>query len=580
MIALRFKNTSQLALDLTVSSLFLLVSMFMLKFALPDGLTTSFLERSFKLVGLVFILLSVIFIVLWIKDPSFKFKKKFDFPKINDLALISLPMSPVIGFIIINFEYLDFIGLMYVAGVPFIFSFIFIFILPSLFSYFSSFKMLMISGLALSFTVLIMPSITGNPNSHLFNSQFVTQVIYLILSFAIIYLLYSFNKATAYTIVIVFMLAGVGGNLFNKLSKKDSVKKHTVDRLKIFINNDENKIIDSRNIYIMSYESYPNLETLKHYGYDNTKQIKFLENNNYTIHHGIYSHGAGSIDSISRMLDINDKISKHGRYYLSGNAFGLDVFKANGYKTIGLYTSPYFFSSFPITWDKYHPKGDITKIGGRTITKAIYEGHFRFDIFEDDYSYSEYLKLKNQYLSSSPQKPTLFYTHNSFPGHSNNSGKCLPNENQKYFEGLEKANIEMKNDVITLKKNDPNAIIVLLGDHGPALTKNCTDLVNFEMSTIDRYDVQDRYGTFLAIHEPEGFFYDHDEVQIIQDIFPSILANITNNKQLFEELKTERKFFDRFNNRVGGVNILDGIIIGGKDDGKPLFEKRSYQISH
>ena len=578
MITLKLKNILQLALDLTITSLFILVSMLILKFILPNGLTTSFLERSYKLVGLAFVVLSIIFIILWIKNRDFKFQKKFDFPGINDLVLILLPLSPVVGFIIINFEYLNFIGLMYVIGIPFVFSLSFSFILPSLFSYFGSFKMLMISGLALSFTVLIMPSITGNPNNHLFNSQFITQVIYLILSFAIMYLLYSFNKATAYTIAIVFMLTGAGGNLFNKFTKKGSADAPTVDRLKKFIENDKNKIIDKRNIYILSYESYPNLETLKHYGYDNSKQIKFLENNNYTVLHGIYSHGAGSIDTISRMFDINGKISKHGRYYLSGNAFGLDIFKANEYKTIGLYTSPYFFSSFPITWDKHHPKGDVSKLGGKIITKAIYEGQFRFDIFEDDYDYKEYLKLKNQYLSSNPNKPTLFFTHNLLPGHSNNSGKCLPNEKQKYFEGLEKANIEMKNDVTTLKKNDPKAIIVLLGDHGPALTKNCTDLVNFEMSTIDKYDVQDRYGAFLAIHRPEDLFYNFDDVQIIQDIFPSILANITDNKQLFKELKTERKFFDRFNNRISGVNILDGIIIGGKDDGNPLFEKRSYQI--
>lgn len=578
MIISKLKNTLQLALDLTISCLFILVSMLLLKFVLPNGLTTFFLERSYKLVGLVFIVLSIIFIILWINNRDFKFKQKFDFPKINDLALISLPMSPVVGFIIINFEYLNSVGFMYVVGIPFIFSLSFSFILPSLFSYFSSFKMLMISGLALSFTVLTMPSITGNPNSHLLNSQFITQGIYLILSFAIMYLLYSFNKATAYTIVIAFMLAGAGGNLFNKLSKKVDVEAPTVDRLKKFIENDKNKIIDIRNIYIMSYESYPNMETLEHYGYDNTEQIKFLENNDYTILHGIYSHGAGSIDTISRMFDINGKISKHGRYYLSGNAFGLDIFKANGYKTIGLYTSPYFFSSFPMTWDEHYPKGDVSKLGGKIIVKAIYEGQFRFDIFEDDYDYTKYLKLKKHYLSSNPQKPTLFFTHNLLPGHSNNTGKCLPDEKQIYFEGLDKANIEMKNDITTLKKNDPNAIIVLLGDHGPALTKNCTDLVNFEMSSIDKYDVQDRYGAFLAIHGLKDIAYHGDDVQIIQDIFPSILASITNNKQLFRELKTKRKFFDRFNNRISGVNILNGIIIGGKDDGNPLFEKRSYKI--
>ena len=82
----------------------------------------------------------------------------------------------------------------------------------------------------------------------------------------------------------------------------------------------------------------------------------------------------------------------------------------------------------------------------------------------------------------------------------------------------------------------------------------------------------------MAIHEPKDLVFEGGDVQLIQDIFPAILTNITNNKQLFNELKLERKFFGRFNNRVGGVNILDGIIIGGKDDGKPLFEKRSYQI--
>ena len=130
----------------------------------------------------------------------------------------------------------------------------------------------------------------------------------------------------------------------------------------------------------------------------------------------------------------------------------------------------------------------------------------------------------------------------------------------------------------TLKENDPRAIVVLLGDHGPALTKNCNELRNFKISTIDKYDIQDRYGAFLAIHEPDDLDFKRDNLQIIQNIFPSILKNITNNSELFNELETERKFFDRFNNRVGGVNVLDGIIVGGKDDGKPLFEERFYKI--
>ena len=79
---------------------------------------------------------------------------------------------------------------------------------------------------------------------------------------------------------------------------------------------------------------------------------------------------------------------------MNGNAFILDALKANGYKTIGLFKSPYAFGSSPIKWDEYYPKDDVTKIGGKTILKAIYEGYFRFDIFDDDYNKDIYLKLK------------------------------------------------------------------------------------------------------------------------------------------------------------------------------------------
>ena len=70
----------------------------------------------------------------------------------------------------------------------------------------------------------------------------------------------------------------------------------------------------------------------------------------------------------------------------------------------------------------YYPKEDVTKLGAKALTKAIFEGEFRFDIF-DDIDYQNYLNLK-KYLSSK----ILFWTHNGYPNHSTNSGKCRVNE--------------------------------------------------------------------------------------------------------------------------------------------------------
>ena len=102
--------------------------------------------------------------------------------------------------------------------------------------------------------------------------------------------------------------------------------------------------------------------------------------------------------------------------------------------------------------------------------------------------------------------------------------------------------------------------------------------MKYDQKEINRYDVQDRYGAFLAIHWPNDIDVQDYNIQIIQDIFPAILGNITNNKILFDQLKLDRRFLDEFDERVAGVNVKNGIVIGGKDDNKPLFENRSYKL--
>jgi hypothetical protein len=575
---MNIKIDSQFILDLFISGILVLFSMAVIGLVVPDGLVTKFLIRGSKIVGLISLVLGAMFLIFLFLNKNFRFKKKINLPELKDFLLLALPMSPIVDYAIINSEYLNTAGLLYLIGITLVFSFFLSFIFPILFSYFASLQILMIVGLALSFTILSMAKISNNPNAHLLNSQFVTQGAYLAITFACLYLLYSFNKGIAYISVVFFMITGIVINFLNYSSNNstESLKQYP-DKLIKFLDNKDNKIINKKNIYILVYESYAGMETLHHYGFDNTKQMKFLEKNGFKTYSGIYSNGSVSTATTSRILELEGKLSQHVRHYTSGNAFALDVLKNNSYKTIGLFKSSYFFGSSPIGWDEYHPKGDVTKLGGKTITKAIFEGEFRFDIFEDDYDYKKYLELKKDYLSSN-KKDTFFYTHNAYPGHSQNSGKCLPNEKKSYFKRMKKANIEMKNDVSNIKINDPNSIIVLLSDHGPYLTKNCAKLGSVDINTIDKYDIQDRYGTFLSIHWPKDILNVENNIVITQDIFPAILSRITNNRNLFDELKVERKFFDRFKSNAGGINVYNGIIKGGKDDGKALFDNRSYNL--
>lgn len=581
---MQLKINTQLIFDLTVTTFFVLFSITIIKFIIPDGFNTKFLMLAFKFIGWLFIIINIIFLTSWLFDREFKLKQKFRLPDLKNFILVALPLSPVIDYGLINIEYLNLNGWLYLIGTTLIFILFFSFFLPIIFSYFVSFKMLMFSGLLLTFVILNMAKISNvhSPGDSIFNNKVLLESAYIIILFSVFYGLFLFNKTTAYISVLIFSISGILIS-FNNMYLRNSTNifpeynNNNNNKLLSFLSDEDKKIRKKRNVYLLVYESYASLETLQYYGFDNSEHINFLERNGFKIYHGIYSNSATSIGTTSRILEIEGNLKQDGRHYISGDGLGLNIFKANGYETIGIFKSSYFFGFSPIKWDIYYPKENVTKIGGKTLTNSIFEGRFRFNTFDNNFPYSKYLELKKKYLVTNKSNK-FFYTHNNFPNHSGNSGKCKPNEKELYFKRMKTANIEMKNDVSNIIKNDKSAIIVLLSDHGPYLTKNCYTLENFDVKTINKYDIQDRYGTFLSIHWPKDMLDLEHNIEITQDIIPAILSNLTNNKNIFDELKIERKFLDKFKIITGGVNVINGIIHGGQDDGMPLFDKRSYSI--
>lgn len=571
----------QFIVDLCLCALLIVISSLIIFLVIPYGFTAKFLLINSKLFGIIFFFLLALVLIFFFQNKNYILKKKIEWPNLSDFLLLALPLSPVIDYAIINHDFLNILGFLYLLAVTLLFSIVFGYTLPVLFSYFANLKILMFCGLGLTFVILNMAKISNfhNPGDSLLNSQIIYQQIYICLIFLTIYIIYNYNKHIALFLVIVLFFSGAIHSSYHQIlgkSQKEKINKNS-KRLSKFLNNKENKIVKKNNIYILVYESYANLEFLEHLGFDNSKHINFLKEKNFHIYHGIYSNSAKSVGTTSRILEVSGKISRDGRYFTSGNAFIVNVFKANGYNTNAILKNSYFFGP-NINWDDYYPKEDVNKIGGKIITKAIFEGKFRFDIFDDSYNYDIYKKLKKTFLVSKKQK-SLFFSHNKYPGHTQNSGKCKDYEKKKYFHNMKKANREMKNDVLDIFKNDKNPIIVLVSDHGPYLKKNCSNLKKYKKSVIDKYDIQDRYGVFLSIYWPKNFQKTNQEIMIAQDIFPLILSKITENKNLFNELRIERKFLDRYENFSGGVNVINGIIDSGKDKGKPLFEKRSYKLN-
>ena len=119
--AMKIKNTTQLIFDLNISAFFMLFSMTIISFIIPSGFNAKFLLLGSKFISLVFVSLTIISLIFWLFYKNFKLKRKFSLPELKDLFLVALPLSPVIDYGLINIEYLNLNGWIYLIGTTSIF---------------------------------------------------------------------------------------------------------------------------------------------------------------------------------------------------------------------------------------------------------------------------------------------------------------------------------------------------------------------------------------------------------------------------------------------------------------------------
>jgi hypothetical protein len=266
---------------------------------------------------------------------------------------------------------------------------------------------------------------------------------------------------------------------------------------------------------------------------------------------------------MSRVLNASTDFYGSTRRAASGDGIAQIALKSIGYQTYGLFISDYFFRETPPKYDFYIPQYESSP---DILLSAILMGEFRFDIGFDLVPREQFIESKQRIFEEiSGGDPKFVYMHSNRPEHSQNSGACLANETALFQERLSIANLEMQQDLERIIDNDPDAIIIVAGDHGPYLTKNCAGLsADYAISEISRLDIQDRFGTFLAIRWPSQDFDSYDDITVLQDLFPAIFSYLFADDS-FLDAKIEPVTISPI------VTVRDGIIYGGINDGEPLF---------
>ena len=483
---------------------------------------------------------------------------------VRDFFIILLPLTPVVQYILNNQDILSPLGSLYVFLSFLLFSLFFIIVTPTLLGIFGSTKTLMILGLAFTFTITNMGYLSAE--YHWFKAgSFRIQLVLFSAIFLVSWILYNLiDRKFLYFVVVVHFLT----NSAIQLARDDGTKNAPSNTTNLLV-----KLVGSKkplsrpNIYLLIYDSYVINETMLGYGIDNSAQEIYLKEMGFKLYPHTYSIGANSISTMSRTLNISTEYYGSITRGTSGDGIAQNLLKSFGYETYGIFPSDYFFQGIGSSYDfSFH---DALPYAHKLLVKAIFMGEFRSDIEFDQPSHDKFINFKINIFNNLSNKPRFVYMHTPSPGHSQNSGACLPNEKELFRERLTKANYEMKQDIETITHRDPAAMIIVAGDHGPYLTKNCYVTGNhYDISEISRLDIQDRFGTFLAIKWPTKEFLIYDDITVLQDLFPSVFAYLFKDNSLLLAKITSTTLGDSF---ISGASVKAGIIYGGINNGEPLF---------
>jgi hypothetical protein len=536
-------------------------------FFLPEGVNKVFVTRSMKYSLPITIILVIAYAILIGIRRS---KEKISHTpskeiSASDLILILFSLTPVVQYSINNPDILlwyEHIILFCVFALLFSFPII---VIPRLFRNIGSTRVLMFLGLAFTFTIANMAALSGRFLWYKSGSLRIQLLVFGSI-WLISYLIYKLNlRSFLYLLVVVFFISNSISQFIGRLDTQIVPDPSQGENLLI-------ALIDSRepkikpNIYLLVYDAYVENETMLAHGINNQAQEQFLEGQGFKLYPKTYSLKSHSIASMTYVLNSSPSYYGNRRKAVSGDGIVHNLLKNIGYKTYGIFPIDYFFRGVIPSYDYSFPDYSSSL---KTMMKAIFLGEFRFDVDFDAISRERYLHEKNVVLSEASEDPKFIYMHSNFPNHSQDSGYCLPNEVELFRERLVEANLEMRQDVELIIENDPEAIIIVAGDHGPYLTKNCLKTGDdYEISEITRLDIQDRFGAFMAIRWPSSDFEDYDDISILQDIFPVVFAYLYADPEILES--QIEPTIDASSN-ISGASVVDGIIKGGIHDGEPLF---------
>ena len=319
------------------------------------------------------------------------------------------------------------------------------------------------------------------------------------------------------------------------------------------------------NVYYILSDGYPNRDALeKIYGINNLDFFQQLESSGFTIYHSAFSNYMFTSASVASLFSMS-----HHYYGGSiGNFELLDakeliagkenpvvrIFKNNGYQVDYVHQKDAFFTRGCFI-DLCSPKAFW---GGAIYTIA--PKRFHFIIKSMTYQSLDGLEgraLRHIDKISADHRPHFVYIHMLAPGHSDTPQQTvegLASFRKGYLRWIQSANDRIMKLVQQIVTRDPNALIILGGDHGGwglgtprGAKKEVLDGVPDDLIALDQL------GTHLSIRWPgDASKYDR-EIRTSVNLFRYIFAFLSKSEDILATKAPDHGFIQRVKGEASTV---------------------------
>ncbi len=318
------------------------------------------------------------------------------------------------------------------------------------------------------------------------------------------------------------------------------------------------------NIYYIQPDGYANFSELKKgfYNIPNSDFENYLEENNFQSYSNFRSNYAATIPTNSSVF-----MMKH-HYYNNGSDFTetidarnvivsdnsvLRILKNNGYRTFFLTEQPYFLTNKP-------------KIGYDFCNFSTKEISFVTTGVGDP---RDVIAPFKNYLETYPKGPNFFFIEIFNPGHITNTiddSKGIEGEREHYIESLYESNRKLTELTKTILANDPQALIVLMADHGGFV--GMTNTSESYTKNTDRDFVNSIFTTILSIHWPNGVAPEFDaKLKTSVNLFRVLTSYLSEDASYLEYLQDDVSYIVISDGAPKGVyEYLD-------NEGNAIFKK-------